>query len=195
MKRYIKASTDADWQDHLPEDVYSRLCECRSTKKDIVPLARTFWNYSHRVEKNNMTEQDCLDFILEWVLDWNGGMWDYTQDEYDEWLTQIYPKKSKKTVEASFSGYGAFEPDPNKLFDKAVDIWDEKAIDEAAVDRCDDIDFSIYTSAEDLAEDVPAMLYILYGLEDGEDYQMMNNSVMYSDTANSIWKQAEAELA
>lgn len=42
-----------------------------------------------------MTEKDCLDYILTWVLDWNGGMWDYTQDEYDEWLTQIYPKRRK----------------------------------------------------------------------------------------------------
>lgn len=63
------------------------------------------------------------------------------------------------------------------------------------MDRCDDIDFSIYASAEDLAEDIPAILYILYGLEDGEDYQIMNNSVMYSDTADSIWKQVEQDLA
>ena len=92
MKRYVKASKDSDWQDRLPEAVYDRLCMCRSTKKDIVPLARAFWNYSHRVQENNMTEEDCLQFILEWVLDWNGGTWDYTQDEYDEWLQGIYPK-------------------------------------------------------------------------------------------------------
>lgn len=39
-----------------------------------------------------MTEEDCLQFILEWVLDWNGGTWDYTDGEYDEWLQGIYPK-------------------------------------------------------------------------------------------------------
>lgn len=95
MKRYIKASTDSDWQSHLPEAVYDRLCMCRSTKKDIGILARAFWNYSHRVEKNNMTERDCLDFILTWVLDWNGGTWDYTDDEYDDWLSQIYGRRKK----------------------------------------------------------------------------------------------------
>lgn len=193
MKRYIKASTHKEWQSHLTSGVYNRLCECTTTKKDIPQLARTFWNY--KAKEDGMTEQECLDYILTWVLDWNGGMWDYTQEEYDEWLAAIYPKKSKKSVEASFSGYGAFEPDLNKLFERAADIWDEKALDGAAMDRCDDLDFSIYSSVADLAEDIPAILYILYGLEDGEDYQMMNNSVMYADTANSIWKQVEDELA
>ena len=92
MKRYVKASKDSDWQSHLPEAVYDRLCECRSTKKDIIPLTRAFCNYSRRAQENNMTEEDCLQFILEWVLDWNDGTWDYTKDEYDEWLQGIYPK-------------------------------------------------------------------------------------------------------
>lgn len=93
MKRYIRASKDSDWQLHLSSGVYQRLCECKSTKKDIIPLARTFWNYSHRVDENNMTKEDCLDFILTWVLEWNGGLWDYTEDEYDEWLQGIYGKR------------------------------------------------------------------------------------------------------
>ena len=97
MKRYIRASTHKEWQSHLTSGVYNRLCECTTTKKDIPQLARCFWNY--KAKQDGMTEQECLDYILTWVLDWNGGMWDYTEDEYDYWLSQIYPRRKK--VESS----------------------------------------------------------------------------------------------
>lgn len=62
---YVKANTDDDWQSHLDENVLDRLSECRSTKRDILPLTRAFYNYSHRVEENNMSKEDCLDYILD----------------------------------------------------------------------------------------------------------------------------------
>lgn len=88
-KDYVKANSDDDWQSQLDEHVLDRLAECRSTKRDILPLTKAFYRYSHKVAENNMTKEDCLQYILEWVLDWNGGMWDYTQQEYDKWLKAI----------------------------------------------------------------------------------------------------------
>lgn len=92
MKRYVKASSKgraAAWQDHLSESVYNRLAMCSSTKKDILELTRAFYYYSDRVKRDNMSKEDCLVYMLEWVLDWNGGLWDYTEDEYQEWLSLI----------------------------------------------------------------------------------------------------------
>lgn len=90
MKRYIKANTEAArWQDHLTSGVYTRLCECNSTKKDMVALTKAFYRYSPKVQQDNMTKKDCLEYMLTWVLDWNGGMWDYTQEEFDSWLAAI----------------------------------------------------------------------------------------------------------
>ena len=88
MKKYIKANSDSDWQSRLAADVFERLCMCASIKSDIFPLARAFKRYSHRVD-DSWSDQDCLDFILQWVLDWNGATWDYTQDEYDNWLSEL----------------------------------------------------------------------------------------------------------
>lgn len=88
MKKYIKTNSDSDWQSKLDEDVFERLCMCASTKKDIVPLAKAFKRYSKRVD-DSWSDQDCLDFILQWVLEWNGATWDYTQREYDNWLSKL----------------------------------------------------------------------------------------------------------
>lgn len=92
MKRYVTASTSKEWewQQHLPEAVYDRLCYCKSTKKDIGILARAFYHYSSKVQEKGWTKEDCLNHILEWVLDWNGATWDYTEDEYDDWLAEVY---------------------------------------------------------------------------------------------------------
>ena len=90
MKRYIRASSrSADWQEYLPDDVYDRLCMCTSRKSDIVPLTTAFYNYSSKAKKEGWSKDRCLDYILEWVLDWNGGTWEYTTKEYDRWLNSI----------------------------------------------------------------------------------------------------------
>lgn len=107
-------------------------------------------------------------------------------------MKRQFTAKPSSVTASKDSGIKAIELNETKVYDKAVDIWNND-IDEAATDRCDDIEF-IYDSVDELAQDIPAILYIIYGLEDGEDYQIMNNSIMYSDTANSIWKQVEDEL-
>ena len=90
MKRYISASSrSADWQNYLSEDVYHRLCMCSSTKKDIVPLTNAFYNHSSKAKKEGWSKEQCLEYILDWVLDWNGGTWDYTEEEYQRWLRSI----------------------------------------------------------------------------------------------------------
>lgn len=75
------------WQEHLSEEVYDRLCMCSSTKKDMVELTRAYHNFDDKGKQKS--KEDCLDYMLEWVLDWNGGNWDYTQDEYSDWLSLI----------------------------------------------------------------------------------------------------------
>ena len=90
--------------------------------------------------------------------------------------------------------HDAIEVDEDKAHDVAVDIingvWDDQING-----RDEDIEW-MYESADELAEDIPAILYLLFGLEDGEDYQLMNGtSIMYTDTANGLWKQAKTLLS
>lgn len=98
-------------------------------------------------------------------------------------------------VTASSEGYATIEVDTDKARNIAEDImngvWDDQING-----RDEDIEWGIYESADDLAQDVPAILYLLFGLEDGEDYQLMNGtSIMYIDTANGLWKQARTLLS
>lgn len=65
----------------LDYETYIRLCECRSVKRDIIPLTKTLMFYNPKE-----TKEDCLDYMLKWVLDWNNGTWDYTNKEYNKWL-------------------------------------------------------------------------------------------------------------
>lgn len=60
-------------------------------------------------------------------------------------------------------------------------------------DRYDDIDWDMFDSPEDI--DIETYLYVVYGLYDGEDYQIMNGlGVMITDTANGVWKQVVSDL-
>ena len=110
-------------------------------------------------------------------------------------MKRQFSVKPKQNVNASTSGYATLEVDRDKARDVAEDImnggWDDQFNE-----RDEDIDWGTYDSADDLAEDIPAILYLLFGLEDGEDYQMMNGtSIMYTDTANGLWKQAKTLLS
>lgn len=91
MKVYIKSNSNDDkiWQSYLSEDVYDRLCDCTSMKKDIIPLASAYYNYSPDVSRKGMSKQDCLDYILQWVLEWNGALWSYSDEEYQRWLNKM----------------------------------------------------------------------------------------------------------
>ena len=51
----------------------------------------------------------------------------------------------------------------------------------------------MFDGPEDI--DIETYLYVVYGLYDGEDYQIMNGlGVMITDTANSVWKQVVSDL-
>lgn len=104
----------------------------------------------------------------------------------------IQPNQS---VQASSNGYATIEVDEGKAQGVAEEImngdWDDQING-----RDEDIEWGIYESADELAKDIPAILYLLFGLEDGEDYQIMNDtSIMYTDTANGLWKQAKTLLS
>lgn len=101
----------------------------------------------------------------------------------------------KQSVSASTSGYATIEVDTDKARNIAEDImngvWDDQING-----RDEDIEWGMYSSPDALAVDIPAILYLLFGLEDGEDYQLMNDtSIMYTDTANGLWKQAKTLLS
>ena len=73
--------------------------------------------------------------------------------------------------------------------DIAIDIingvWDDQ-IDY----RADDVDWGMYENSAELAEDIPTILYLMFGLQDGEDYQMLNgSSIMCRNANDSRWNE------
>ena len=81
------------------------------------------------------------------------------------------------------------EIDEDCAHDLAIDImngvWDDQ-IDY----RADDVDWVMYENSAELAEDIPTILYLMFGLQDGEDYQMLNDSSIMCRNANdSRWNE------
>lgn len=76
----------AKWTYYLPNDVYSRLCRCTSTKSDILPLAQARW--ATLKENPKYCKEDALVAVLE-LLDCNSRYFDLTCDEYDDILASI----------------------------------------------------------------------------------------------------------
>ena len=79
------------------------------------------------------------------------------------------------------------EIDEDCAHDLAIDIingvWDDQ-IDY----RADDVDWGMYDSSAELAEDIPTILYLMFGLQDGEDYQTLNGtSIMCRNANDSRW--------
>ena len=74
------------WTDTLSKDVYVRLCNCRSKKSDILPLAQARWDYIKG--RQGWEKEDALVSTLE-LLDDNSCSFDLTCDEYDEILGKI----------------------------------------------------------------------------------------------------------
>lgn len=71
------------WTDHLSDDVYSRLCACRTVKADLTALVNAKW-LSYREagkDKQGFTREDALVAVLE-LLDCNSCSFDLTADEY-----------------------------------------------------------------------------------------------------------------
>lgn len=79
-------NTKINWEKHLPEDIYIRLCECRNKRSDLVPLAKVIKLYNP-----DATNEDCFILALEWVGDWNGQftVTDLTEEEYDRMLKKV----------------------------------------------------------------------------------------------------------
>lgn len=67
------------WTDYLSEDVYIRLCECRTTKADIPELVKSRW----ATMEYPFTKEDALIRVLE-LLDANGCDIELTTDEWNE---------------------------------------------------------------------------------------------------------------
>ena len=78
-------TTTKKWTDHLSEDVYARLCGCRTMKTDLPALVNAKWlNYKEQgKDQKGFTKEDALVAILE-LLDCNNCYVDLTLDEYDE---------------------------------------------------------------------------------------------------------------
>ncbi len=74
------------WTDNLPDEVYNRLCNCRSLKSDISILTQARWN--HIKTKEGYCKEDALVYILE-LLDANSQDIDLTKDEYNDILYSI----------------------------------------------------------------------------------------------------------
>ena len=75
------------WTDFLSEEVYNRLAHCRSTKADILPLAKAKWAVIQH--KEGFAPEDALVAVLE-LLDCNGCDFDLTKDEYNDILSCIH---------------------------------------------------------------------------------------------------------
>jgi hypothetical protein len=74
-----------DWENELSYDMYIRLCECRNKKSDIVPMARVIKKVM------NMNSKEALDYMLEWVCDWNSQISLYPKSDlaYNRMLAQL----------------------------------------------------------------------------------------------------------
>ena len=110
-------------------------------------------------------------------------------------MKRTFSVNPQTKVTASSDGIATLEIDEGKVRDVAEEImngyWDDQING-----RDEDIEWGEYESADDLAHDVPAILYLLFGFEDGEDYQLINDTIAsYIDTANGLWKQAKKLLS
>ena len=76
------------WTDHLNNDVYTRLANCRTIRSDIPWLVNAKWlSYKETgKEQRGFTKEDALIEILE-LLDENSCFFDLTQDEYNEFCS------------------------------------------------------------------------------------------------------------
>ena len=67
--------------------------------------------------------------------------------------------------------------------------------DEISDGRIEDLDWSMYLTVEELADDIPMILWVAYGLEGGEDYQLLNQtSILPVDSSNPIWPRVAEAL-
>jgi hypothetical protein len=81
-----KMKFNDEWRYTIDNDIYIRLCECRNTKNDIFIMAKEMWKFNP-----NKKFEDCLDRMIEWVLDWNNQYDDFeiTKDDCDKWIKKV----------------------------------------------------------------------------------------------------------
>ena len=77
------------WTDTLSEDVYVRLCNCRSRKEDILPLAQAKWSYIKSRFGDKYGKEDALVSVVE-HLDCNGQDFELTREEWNDILACIH---------------------------------------------------------------------------------------------------------
>lgn len=81
------------------------------------------------------------------------------------------------------------EIDEDCAHDLAIDIMNGVWDDQIGY-RADDVDWGMYENSAELAEDIPTILYLMFGLQDGEDYQMLNGrSIMCRNANDSRWNE------
>lgn len=68
--------------DNLTNEQYTRLCECRSIKNDIVPIAKAY------MINKSCDADDALTYTFE-HLDMNGQFFDPTEEEYNGYLNEL----------------------------------------------------------------------------------------------------------
>lgn len=110
-------------------------------------------------------------------------------------MNRRFSVSPQTSVTASSAEISTIEIDEGKVRDVAEEIMDGYW-DDQINGRDEDVEWGEYESADDLAQDVPAILYLLFGFEEGQDYQLVDDtSVSYTDTANGLWKQAKKLLS
>lgn len=72
------------WMDHLTDEVFDRLCHCRSVRKDLPELVNARWLGYREAGKDKLgfTKEDALVAVLE-LLDSNSCYMELTREEYD----------------------------------------------------------------------------------------------------------------
>lgn len=98
MKRYIRSAANiTSWTDYLPEDVATRLANCRSTKSDIKPLVDAKWRRMKDLGKQDhgFVREDALVAVLD-LLDANGCDYELTQEEYDDLKKDLNVKAARQ---------------------------------------------------------------------------------------------------
>lgn len=74
------------WTDLLNEEVYIRLANCTSVKRDILPLTQAKWTFLK--DNGKYDKEDILVSILD-LLDSNGRFMDLSKNEYADILASI----------------------------------------------------------------------------------------------------------
>lgn len=73
-----------NWIDNLTNEVYERLCHCRTIRADLPELVNVKWlSYKENGKADQgFTKEDALVAVLE-LLDCNSCYFDLTKEEYE----------------------------------------------------------------------------------------------------------------